>query len=290
MKRLFITTLWITFALTTGCQRPPSTASAGGQPNIPLGDHDTRSNRDLDDRLGADMGGVDGGGGTSYRGRPVDSYRVDILKKPEDAAGILAAIDRIAQVNPMFAAVMMHIVRERSWIMIPGDLHKIPSIKMGIHVETDQVAIHKMREIWINSRLLDEMSPVDRQTLLVHEIVMGVRFMEFTTALDRCIARNSLPLLLRTDSANAQFQVQRKKCISEERNRLLNGGTSELLGSVRINDADNAMIRGLTALLMDPNSSLPDSEELELWLIRSGISSLEPQSETSQESQSYPDP
>lgn len=263
MKPLLLTTLVLATAFTAACQGPRTTKETVIQRDIPA---PSTGGVDLG---GAQMGGVDGGGGASYRGRPIDSYRIEFFSRTEEAAGVMSAIERMATVNRMFAAVMMHIVRERSWMMIPGDLDKIPSLKMGIHVETDQVAIHKMREVWINSKLFDEMNLADRQTLLVHEVVMGVRFLEFSNEMDRCIARAAIHLLEKqTDEV---YSVERKKCVNAERHRLTLGAGSNLAGSVHLTDVDNAMIRKLTSQLVNPSDELPDEDELDLWLVRSKV-------------------
>ncbi len=79
---------------------------------------------------------------------------------------------------------------KKTWYLIPSELKKLPSDTIASAVGTDQAALQDLRQVWLNQTIYDDMKSVDAQgTLLMHEILMGLKLLKYDSALFECRAR-----------------------------------------------------------------------------------------------------
>ena len=204
-------------------------------------------------------GTVDGGGANGYAGRPLESYRVDdTMAIAEVKATILPIIENLKKSFVPLAADLTFVLRERNWYMIPASLDQISSVKLGVYFPTDQLAIQNFAEVWVNSKLYEQMSATDRAKLILHELVMGVRLLEGAGSLDRCLANATISAL--DGSSSDAYGEKRKGCYESY-------GSGQILGKghVDVGNDDYEHIRALTSKLMATGGVL-NGAELKAWL------------------------
>lgn len=211
-----------------------------------------------------EQGGIDGGGGgNGLNGKPLESFRFDIAALPSYESIRANVIDKLVIRFPELAADLLHVSEERAWYLIPVDLRKLPSNKIGTFFPTDQMAIQGLREIWINDLLFSEMKLQDQSMLVLHELLMGVKLLQFTNALDQCLVRASV-LRFQTTEPNKHRDERRAcfkkfKSVADVEDRLGLGKHASL------NKDDYETIRDLTYKLMK-NAETADIEDLKAWM------------------------
>ena len=108
---------------------------------------------------------------------------------------------------------MLHIAVARSWYMVPVTLNKLPSERIGVSFPTDQFAVQNLYEVWLDKNLFATMPAQDKATLLVHELVMGVRLLQYTDNLDQCLAKATADLF--DPSRHDVYLTERKNCFAD---------------------------------------------------------------------------
>lgn len=216
-------------------------------------------------------GGLDaGGGGNGVNGKPLESYRVEITQLPAYQRLHEKILSKIVDRFPKLAADFLHITLERSWYFVPVPLRKLPAYKIGVSFKTDQFALQKLKEIWFDKLAFDKMSEDDQETLLLHELVMGVRLLEFTNLLDRCLTGISVLRLRQTQTHMDKYKEERRKCFAVNRNAAEVGDAIGLGKAIHLEDYDYDSIRELTSTLITKTDSF-DPEEIEDWMAFRGL-------------------
>jgi hypothetical protein len=132
------------------------------------------------------QGTVDsGGGGNTYEGRPLESYIQKITDLPaykNQIAPILANLES----NNRLAMAFTSMVEGKTWYLIPGDLNKLPDTKIGSAVATEQAALQDFKQVWLNTKIFDAMKEDDQAKLILHEILIGLRILQFDSAKEEC--------------------------------------------------------------------------------------------------------
>lgn len=198
-------------------------------------------------------GGVDdGGGGVAVKGRPLESYAVNITGRDEYQKYIVAIIQKLKVNSPELSSELIYLSRERTWYIIDVPLNEIPRQVMGTYFKTDQVAVQNKSDIWMNQNLFESMSEENRAMLILHELMMGVKILNYGSPLDKCFAVSSLGLL---EADLKDYELKRKKCL--ERYKLVDIQQSLLGGnSFSVSSEDYGLIRKLTKSLFEPESDL----------------------------------
>ena len=194
-------------------------------------------------------GGIDGGGGgNGFGGESLEHWRVDLNTLPSYKLLREKIIDRLAQRFPKLAGDILHLTERRRWYLIPTELRNLPASKIGVFFDTEQIALQGLEEIWINALLFSKM-PTDSQALLImHELIMGVRLLEFVSLFDLCLANIS----------HLKFQPENEAAYSEERHQCFKRyrDISEIddsigLGkNIKLEEKDYFTIRLITSVLM----------------------------------------
>lgn len=218
------------------------TACEGGKKTIV---HETR--------VQSDLGGTENtGGGNGVNGKPLESY---IEKNLENTSSyrqyVRPLISELEVQYPRLAADFYHITFQRQWYFIPGEIDVISKNIIGTYAKTDQLALQDLNKIWIDSNKYQSMSTRDQATLLIHEIVMGIRLMQFKSRQDHCIAKAALLIFQKQE---VTYGDQRKKC--RKAFPVIDGTRNE---KFKLSSDDYDFIRRLVSLLDTQN---PDVEEV----------------------------
>jgi hypothetical protein len=124
-----------------------------------------------------DDGPGSSGGGNGYRGRPIESYITDITRLPEYRQHVEPAIAAIEKKVPSLGRDLRNVANFKNWYVLDVRLPNIPKDRLGVYFQTDQMALQSRKAVWIDSLLFrsTNMSDLDRGTLIMHELVMGVK-------------------------------------------------------------------------------------------------------------------
>jgi hypothetical protein len=163
---------------------------------------------------GSGLGGADVGGGVTVDGKQVDEYRVRISELKEYQDNIIPIINILAKKFPELAADFLHITQNRSWIIIPADLPSLDPLKIGILYKADsaQAAYHLPERILIDERIWNKMTEKSRAMLLLHEIVLGVHWIDSHEAQDRCLAESKQIFVKNDFKETDDFKLSRENC------------------------------------------------------------------------------
>ncbi len=204
-------------------------------------------------------GGADTGGGAGANGRMLENYRVRIYETPEFKTHVQPLIDQIGKSEPQFAAELMHIAMHRQWYIIPTDLGKIPPSDMVAAISgknVEQLAVQTEAEVWIDRRAYGPMPAKERKELIVHELVMGVRLMEYQSSFDQCLAAATVQLIKQEPKVYSDM----KRSCSLERLRDATQNHNLTKKQIRLNNKDYNVVRGVTIQLLNEGGSLSYEE------------------------------
>lgn len=207
----------------------------------------------VSDRPQPAEGGTDNaGGGNGVNGKPFESYiEKNIESKPYFAQQILPLISKIYELDKRLAADFYHITLERVWYFVPTEIDKISNVILGSYGKHDQFALQDLKKVWVNSLLFDQMSESSQATLMIHEIIMGLRLMRYNHKQDQCIAKAALSLF--DDTSRKTYGTEKRKCRREY--PYISGAETPRF---RLNSDDYDLIRRIVSLL---DRQSPDVEE-----------------------------
>ena len=136
------------------------------------------------------LGGTDStGGGNGVDGKPLESYAVNIEANADYKTHIAPVIAQVVKKFPRFASDLIHVSVDRRWYLLPVELDKIPHERIGVAFAVDQLALQSRAAVWIDDKQFRKMpNGEDRAKLLLHELVMGIRMMEFQGGLNQCLS------------------------------------------------------------------------------------------------------
>lgn len=214
---------------------------------------------------GRPQGPSDGGGGAGVAGKPLESYRINVRDRNEFIKNIGPILKNLTKSFPRLAADLVHVVDSRTWYLIPGPLKKLPGAAMGLEsfVDFDQLAFQNLNDIWIDSKpYKTSMDEMDQARLILHEMVVGVRLLEFADALDICLAEAKI-LNLREETSE-EYRIARRKCF----NSYPRLGSSQ--PKLEIPEREYSSIRALVVELFE-NQGKVDPEEVKDWLSSNGF-------------------
>ncbi|MEN0059910.1 MAG: hypothetical protein AAGB31_13810 [Bdellovibrio sp.] len=213
-------------------------------------------------------GGVDSvGGGNGVNNRTFESFAVKVEHTTPFTNAILPLIKKMQDIHPRFASDMAHIALHRKWYILPVKLKTIPAELIGVNFadsKTQQLAVQSLNAVWIDEVLYKKMpSEKEQSRLLLHEIVMGIRLMQYKRPLDQCHSEIALKGL---ESDKKEYKKAIDQCAmkylfsgTDITTDLHNGNPVQLTGE----DYDN--IRELVVTLSDESKTL-SRLELEAWL------------------------
>ena len=138
-------------------------------------------------------GGIDGGGGgNGVDGKSLEDFRVPLSSLESFDLVRKNVIEKMATRFPELAADLLHIAEERAWYLIPVDLRQLPPTNIGTYFPTDQIAMQSLRSVWISDKIFSKMKIENQSMLILHELMMGVRLLQYTNVLDQCLVKIDL--------------------------------------------------------------------------------------------------
>src|SRR6185312_1589487 len=211
-------------------------------------------------------GPSDGGGGIGKEGRPLESFAVDIRTLPEFKKTLLPILNDLEQRFPEFAADLWHVVLDRTWYIVPGPIKKLPAFVMGVDfIDFDQLAYQNLNEVWIDMTFFNKkMNDLDRARLMMHEMLIGVRILEFSDSLDLCLSQARIVTFSKATAD--QYKDNTRSCYKTYQR----WGTFKPSRHLSLNENDYADVRTLGKELMTDETTL-DVGELKSWLAAQGF-------------------
>lgn len=208
----------------------------------------------------SEAGGADVGGGNSIQGKMIEEYQVDVTEILEYQEAILPIMKILQGQFPDLAADFLHIAHARKWYIVPADLKSLDALKIGIplEIQTEQVALHTPEKIFIDRRRWEVMSSTSKAYLLLHEIVMGIKWIDKHEGLDRCLARARKVIVLNEFVENESYKDEVRSCYKTYPRHFV------FPTKFKFTPDDYESIRSLVTQLGKKLSSI-DWEELKLW-------------------------
>lgn len=174
-------TISLTLTFFVGCntrKQAEGSLGTGGAPS----DTKTDGNKSA--------GTVDSGGGNTFMGKPLESYVIKVRDLPAFKDHVDAIIESEALKESDIKRVIYAILDKKTWYLIPAELKQLPADKVASAVGSDQAALQDFRQIWLNQTIFNDMESFQQATLIVHEIVMGLKLLKLDSALFECRARH----------------------------------------------------------------------------------------------------
>ena len=238
--------LLLIFVVACGGNRETIQVTETAQPKAPTGPV-------------SEAGGADVGGGNAIQGKMIEEYQVDVAEILEYQETMLPIIKTLQIEFPDLAADFLHIARARKWYIVPVDLKSLDALKIGIplEIQTEQVALHTPEKIFIDRRRWEGMSSSSKSYLILHEIVMGIKWIDKHEGLDKCLARAKKVLVLNEFVENENYKDEVRSCYKTYPRYFINPT------KFKFTPDDYESIRSLVTQL-GKNLSSTDWEELKL--------------------------
>ncbi|MCB0369189.1 MAG: hypothetical protein KDD45_06960, partial [Bdellovibrionales bacterium] len=134
------------------------------------------------------QGTVDSGGGNTFKGRPLESYAINIRELTAFKEGINPILESNGLQGSFLKNVLNWIIDNKTWYLIPSELTQLPSEKIASAVGTEQAALQDFKQVWLNQNIFDMMSTHDQTLLIIHELLMGLRLLKFDSKFSECQA------------------------------------------------------------------------------------------------------
>lgn len=224
-----------------------------------------------DPKNGGQLGGVDStGGGNGLNGKPLESYYVNIEQQRDYKEFIEPIVLQVVKKFPRLASDIISIATDRKWFLVPVALEKIPSVQIGVAFPVDQMALQSRSAVWIDDTIFAKMpTGEDRARLMLHELVMGVRLMQFQNGLNHCLSAIAIHRV--PDYSKEKYADLRRKCMKEFGGLdgtpgFGRGITAPDIGApFKLSDEDYENIRDLTIQLWTSKGDI-DSLEIANWM------------------------
>lgn len=158
------------------------------------------------------------------------------------------------------------LIRMKSWYFTEDTLKSIDKETLGIifnEDKTQQIALNKKKEIWIDNKIFSNMQEQHQADLIMHEIVMNLYFLKFYSFYDICNIGKEMGLYDEKEENNLSceqiknikyFQAKQSMVLQEDDyqnirrvtswfiNDLLNASADDLFNKLRYNDFDKRLI------------------------------------------------
>jgi hypothetical protein len=182
-------------------------------------------------------GTVSGGGGNAIDGHMIENFAVpDISELPEFKKYISPILLSMVRGKPdVFVAYLNWTIHHKRWYFIPRELDKLPADRLALTFGSDQWARQSQSEIFIDAIQYRKKARKDQASLLLHEMVMGARFLMKRSPRDQCFA---------LDSGNPG-----QDCDSESLLRLAKDKHLSADDQKTMDGEDTAAVRSMTVIL-----------------------------------------
>lgn len=163
------------------------------------------------------------------------------------------------------------LIRMKSWYFTEDTLKSIDKETLGIifnEDKTQQIALNKKKEIWIDNKIFSNMKEEHQADLIIHEIVMNLYFLKYYSFYDLCVIGKEMGQYNEKEENNLTceqiknikyFQAKQSMVLQEDDyqnirrvtswfiNDLLNATADDLFNKLRYNDFDKRLITKATS-------------------------------------------
>jgi hypothetical protein len=222
------------------------------------------------------LGGADPvGGGNGVEGLMIEDFRVYVSdtegnKQPGqkvfgDAYKRLdqKIFKKLILKFPKLAADLKFVANHKRWYVIPTELKSLPSGRIGVSFKTDQYGLQTPTEIYIDLRFFRDMSEAAQETLILHEMVMGVRLLEFANPLETCLV--NIEVMTFSPELEKPYREKREACFAKNKTWANLGSTLNMQKPYQLADSDYPFIRDMTSTLANQIDAC-NPQELEVWM------------------------
>ncbi len=155
-------------------------------------------------------------GGNGVAGAVLESYAPPLADLPVFKKYVAPLVAEIGRHSRPLADQLMGYFTDpaagKTWFFLPVELPKIPSSKIGVLFQTQQLAIQSMREVFISTLHLPEENDPEGDlklaTLLVHEGLMAARLWDINNQFRECRELRSPPPNLKCARQLATFDYE----------------------------------------------------------------------------------
>lgn len=130
----------------------------------------------------------DSGGGNSFRGKPLEAYIASPLVRVPGTGRLVSLLEKIRSNHPTLDRILSSTMTSKPWYFVPGPLASLPSDRVGSAVPTEQFALQTFDAVWMDTDLIDKMTPEEQDHAVLHEILMGVRLLRHASPAEQCAA------------------------------------------------------------------------------------------------------
>jgi hypothetical protein len=120
------------------------------------------------------VGTAGGGGGNTLGGKLVESYNVKPSTLPGYDQYFKPILDAIKAKVPRAGGLMEYTLDSAEWYLIPGMVKPQSEQVTGLPFPSDQVAVQKQGEIWIDQDMDEALEPKEQGKLILHEVVLAL--------------------------------------------------------------------------------------------------------------------
>jgi len=230
----------LTFFVSCG----PRGQSTSSSPQAPSNSQDRSTPQAGTPSPSTAQGTADSGGGNTFQGKPLESYKVQVQELDAYKKFIVPIVNSESLKGTRIGNAIKSIVENKIWYLIPSELKQLPSEKIGSAVGSEQAALQDFKQVWINSLIFEKMKNSEQATLIVHEIMMGLKLLKMDSARNECTAHKGMPS---DDLQDCYNQLDKPR-----------GKPSDLT------ESDYAQVRNSTALIIEKGLKLSYSAWEEL--------------------------
>ena len=198
---------------------------------------------------GTAEGTITSGGGNTLDGKMTERYSQDIEKLPEYVHIIVPQLRKLSQQHAdVFVAYLQWVATNKAWYFVPVKLPSLPKERIALAFQSDQLALHSDKEIFIDKDSYAAESEQERAFLLMHEMVMGAKLLMKKTPQQQCAILNGV-----LDPGICSDPTVLKSAVTEPTD--VNSKDPEAI----LNGHDHESVRAMTIFLMDKNQTLEGS-------------------------------
>lgn len=192
----------------------------------------------------------------------IEGFVFNLYQTPAYKEVLAPIMENLKSSFPQLISDFLHIAGNRLWYHIPVALDKLPQSQIGTYFGTEQFAMQGLGEIFFDYGIIKRMELKQQGLAYLHELVMGVRLMEFQSDQDQCLARISI-LRLDENRLKEEYPKQWRQCLELSKD-------PNPLKKLMLRDSDYWNVRKLTDSIFKSNGVL-DQEEWKTWMKSQGF-------------------
>lgn len=155
---------------------------------------------------------------------------------------------------PELAANFYHIILQRDWFITTTELDSITKKLIGTYVKSE-LALQDLKRIWLDKKKFEALSEREQATVMLHQLVLGVKLMGFASKQDQCIAKTA-SVHLQTPPAKSADDLK-AECVKNNPN-----DPKAKPAAFKLSDEDFETIREVVSLLDRTNPEIEQVKQL----------------------------